>query len=105
LSLSLGVGNSYELIDRDDRVLGRVRVDEVRGRVFLGSITPSQAFNDVRALFAQHEDMVNQQVFPVVDELEEEIAALKLRLRDVATGETRELANVQIMNEDDITFR
>jgi hypothetical protein len=95
----------YELLDREGQIWGRIKVKEVRENLVLGQFFPEPKFSQIRPLFSEYEDAVNQMVFGVLDELEEAIDEQGLHLCATEEEGRLDLYDVQIMNENNISFR
>jgi hypothetical protein len=93
------------LLDRDGQVWGKIKVKEVRENLVLGQFFPEPEFSQIRSLFSEYENAVNQMVFGVLDELEEAIEERGLHLCAAEEEGRLDLYDVQIMNEHDISFR
>jgi hypothetical protein len=93
------------LLDREGQIWGRVKIKEVRDSLVLGQFFPEPEFSRIRPLFLEYEDAVNQMVFGVLDELEETIETQGLHLCTTEEEGRLDLYDVQIMNEQDISFR
>ncbi len=84
------------LFDRQGRVLGDVTVREVRGRLLFGEFREGPDFAAVAPLFAEHHRAANEQLFSRVDELDEAIEALGLRLQASGGASFTPLRNVSV---------
>jgi len=85
--------------------LGKDKIKEVRENLILGQFFPEPEFSRIRHLFSEYENTVNQMVFGVLDELEEAIDEQGLHLCETGEEGRLDLYDVQIMNEQDISFR
>ena len=106
-SLSEKVGFAemeFNLLDGSGRVLGGVTVDEIRGQVVLGTFREAPAFQEVKPLFQEFVEAVNQQLFSHLDDLDARITALALRLQSAGHVQLPEIGDVQIEGEN-ISFR
>src|SRR5438105_4772365 len=83
------IAGSYGLLDSNNVELGTVRVTDHKNAWFFASFDESPRFQEVRSLFDEHRELVNQQAFPLAEEAEEKIASLGLHLRAL-TGEAIE---------------
>lgn len=84
------------LLDQYGHVLGEVTIREVRGPLVLGEFQERPAFAAVALLFAEHRQAADQQLFSRVDELDEAIEALGLRLHISSTTSFSPLRNLSI---------
>jgi hypothetical protein len=79
---------TIRLIDAAGRLLGVARVTD-EGKYYGGTIDLTPTPPDVRSLFEQFEELVNNQEFPCADAIEAKIDALAIR--GVADDGTAEL--------------
>ena len=78
--MALQLSQRFSLQDAQGRDLGTVQVERLEGTLAFGSFAPTPAFDQVAPLFAQFAEAANDQLFGVVADLDEQIAALGLRL-------------------------
>jgi hypothetical protein len=73
------VTNRFQLIDPSGAVVATgeavLKEGQFRGRADVGSMPAS-----VRAVFAEYENIVNQQMFSLIDEIERKVLALSLKV-------------------------
>lgn len=84
------------LLDQQGHALGEVTVREVRDQLVFGEFQEGCDFAAVAPLFAEHREAADQQLFSRVDELDEAIEALGLRLHVSGTSSWSPLRNVSI---------
>jgi hypothetical protein len=90
------VGNCYLLLDKDNEKLGEILVTERKKSWFFGRFSELPAFKILKALFEEHRELVNQQAFSLVEEVEEKIASLGLYLSTANAESVQPILNVQI---------
>ncbi len=88
------VAKLLEIIDPFQNVVATVRVTEDAGR-FFGTIDLSSAPEAMRRTFARYEEIVNGQMFSYLDDIEQQIDALRLRAQ-VADGNEACLQDLQV---------
>lgn len=93
-----------QLHDGQGHLLGEVVVREVRDRLVFGQFREGPHFAAVAPLFAELREAANEQLFSRVEELDEAIAALGLRLQLADAAPLPAIDEVQI-GEGRITFR
>jgi hypothetical protein len=99
--MPLQPGQQITLRDGAGRAIGLVRVERLEGNVVFGGFTPGPCFATVAPLFADFIASANDQLFSVVAELDEKIAALGLALEGAGAPA---IEDVQIGDET-ISFR
>jgi hypothetical protein len=103
--MQLITGATLELRDGRKRLFGQVVIEQIAGGSILGKFSPGPDYPAVQQLFHDFEEMVNQQVFPVADELGAAIDSLEMRLCSPQDARTWEVCDVQIMNGEDLSCR
>jgi hypothetical protein len=93
-----------DLVDPQRRLLGRVLIEEIRGDLILGRFTEGPGYASLEHLFSAYREAVNQQLFSHVDELDDTIAALELRLLAPDAADVPAIYDVQI-GSGRISFR
>jgi hypothetical protein len=93
------------LADGQGRCLGHVTVENVEGELLLGQFTARPEFASVEQLFAEHEELVNHQVFNLADQAEAAIEELRLSLRSPDGRGNYPVRDVQIMRGHDLSCR
>jgi hypothetical protein len=84
------------LLDQQGQVLGEVTIRQVRDPLVFGEFLERPAFAAFAPLFAEHREAANQQLFSRVEELDEAIETLGLRLRASSTTTSFPLRNLSI---------
>ena len=74
------IGQTYRLFDRSNQHVGDVLLETCQAGCWDGSFQEGPAFSAHKALFDEHLQLVNAQVFSLVDDVEGRIEALGLRL-------------------------
>ncbi|AWM40889.1 hypothetical protein GobsT_05470 [Gemmata obscuriglobus] len=77
-----GVGDTVPLTDVFGRYIGSVRIDDVSPEWVSGDFTPGPQFGEVAPLFAEFEQLVNDQALSLLDSVMDSIAELGLRSPD-----------------------
>jgi hypothetical protein len=93
------------MTDGQGQCLGQVVVENVEEELLLGQFTARPEFASLERLFAEHEDLVNHQVFSLAEEMEAAIEALRLTLRSPDGRENYAVEDVQIMRGHDLSCR
>lgn len=84
---------------------GRIEVERAEGELRVGQFIPTDWPDELRALFERYDELVNDQVFAALDELEEQIDALRLCVLDDDTGQRTPVSDVQLTRDNRISFR
>jgi hypothetical protein len=77
-----GVGDTVPLTDSSGRYIGSVRVDDVSRHWVSGDFTPGPRFREVAPLFAEFEQLVNDQALSSLDPVADAVAKLGIRSPD-----------------------
>ncbi len=93
------------LLDKQQRLLGRLTVDQVERDLLSGTFSAEPAFQEVALLFRAFEEAVDLQALRVVDELDHTIAALGLHLWHPTDNTARPIHDVQIWSDGGMTCR
>ncbi len=83
-----------DLLDARRQVIATACVDERDGR-FIGRVELDRMPADLRATFEEYESIVNDQVFSLLDEIEDRIAVVPIKVR-FADGREGGVADLQI---------
>ena len=93
---ALNIGDTVTLYDATGDCLGEFRIEESRYGAWCGTFSPRPAYDRVRGLFDEFADLVNNQCFRLLDDVDEKISALGIWAR---LGEDRlEIHDVQIFD-------
>jgi len=103
--MSRYVGHSVELMDTEQRQLGRMRIERQEEELLSGTFVPGTAFSGVKQLFHEFEAAVEAQALHVIETLDAAIAALGLHLQWPDTKEPIAVQDVQIWRDGSITCR
>ena len=103
--MELQAGASYSLRNNNRQHLGDVLITRLGNPWVKGKFAPSAAFAEVRPVFAEFEELVNDQVFALVDGVAEKIDNMGLQVCAALQGDCVPVFDVQIMNEHDIAFK
>src|SRR5262249_28344527 len=104
LIMQLQNGQSLDLIDAQQRLIGHVAVEGNEGELVEGTFVPGPAFADVEPLFRAFEEAANSQALRVVEDLAARLAALGLALRS-PDARRIDIHDVQIWGDGGISFR
>jgi hypothetical protein len=92
------------LVDRSGAVLAVAQVAD-EGGYFGGTIDLRSTPTDLRALFAEFEEVVNGQMFVFLDEIQEKIGALPIRIV-FDDGSEASVRDLQVFpSTGDVSFR
>ena len=103
--MSRYVGHSVEIIDTEQRQLGRMRIERQEEDLLYGTFVPGPAFPGVEQLFHEFEAAVEVQALHVIETLDAAIAALGLHLQWPDAREPIAIQDVQIWSDGSITCR
>ena len=103
--MSQYVGHSVELMDTEQRQLGRMRIERQEEDLLSGTFVSGPAFPGVEQLFHEFEAAVEVQALHVIETLDTAIAALGLHLQWPDTREPIAVQDVQIWRDGSITCR
>jgi hypothetical protein len=95
----------FDLVDAQERRLGQVTIDRREEQVVFGRWSPGPDFGQAASLFRQFEEAAESQALSVVEQIEQAIAALGLRLQGPNGSESVEVRDVQIWSDGTVTFR
>lgn len=89
------------LSDKDGKIKAKIKVKTVNMNLFSGEII-SHSFSETQIkILMEYENLVNNQVFSLLDHREEKIESWGLKLKE----ENRRIFDVQIWNLKEISFR
>jgi hypothetical protein len=95
---------TVKLVDPTRNILAIARVVD-EGEYYGGTIDLDGAPGDVRALFDEFEEIVNGQIFSLLDEVQEKIASLRIRAM-FDDGMESPLRDLQIFpSTGDVSFK
>lgn len=90
---------TFPLFTKTGKRIGTVTILDVRRNVYIGKINFLDFPRDLRKLFTEYEQSVNDQLFSSLDDLEEQINFWGLRL------EHNTIYDIQLMNTNDFSFK
>jgi hypothetical protein len=93
-------GQVVDLVDGHDQRLGEVSVTGIEGDIVLGTLVPAPAYALIRQIFADHVEAVNNFCLSHAAKLEDDIAALGLKLKSKNGGLLPDIDDVQIGDDD-----
>ena len=102
--MTIHIQQAVLLRDAKGRQLGELVADRIQGDRIGGTFTPGLDYAQVADLFARHHAAVNEQRFTHVEELDQEIEELRLRLVALDDAVVSGICEAQIGNGR-ITFR
>lgn len=89
------------LLDRTGRYLGKVNIIKISDGLYQGKFTPMDFPEELKNLFKYYEDLANNQIFSLLDNIEEQIETWGI----VLSNNVAKPKDIQIMNENEISFR
>jgi len=87
------------IVDKNGRTIGKVTVEEQGGK-FVGTIDASEVPPAILTLCRDYESKVNDQLFSSLDQIEEQLDELGLRL----VRQSQRISDFQIMENDKVSF-
>ena len=103
--MELRAGSVVELVDGLGRLLGHVTVECLEGERLLGQFAAGPGYAAAEPLFRQFEEAANDQVFSILDDLADTIAALQPRFRSANNGAEAAVQDLQIMEGHDLSCK
>lgn len=103
--MSIEIGSTYLLMDREGRMLGKVDVREKAGEFLCGTLDKTDDFSRYETLFKDHEECANHQRFRLLDEIESKISDIGAYLYHPDDKAIVPIKDLQIMNQNDICFK
>jgi hypothetical protein len=103
--MKLRAGLTLDLLDIHNHLLGRVTIERLEKDWIHGAFEAGADFEAHRALFQEFEALVNDQVFPRVDDIAEQINALKICLVGSSKERSSPVQDIQIMDRTKLSFR
>lgn len=103
--MSIEIGGTYLLMDREGRMLGKVDVQEKAGEFLCGTLDKSADFSRYETLFKEHEECANHQRLLLLDEIESKISDIGAYLFHPDDKAIIAIKNLQIMNDNDVCFK
>lgn len=95
---------NFFLVDLQQQKLGVVNA-HLEGENYVGKFTPIKFEQALRSLFSEYMDLVEHQVFSVLDELDKKIDKLQLRILNPHTNALIKITHLQITDANEISFR
>ncbi len=95
----------FDLLDAQQRLLGRVGVERTEGELVLGTFSAGPAFPAVEHIFHDFEEAANAQALAVVEECDAAIAALGLHLQSPDGSQGIAIHDVQIWSDGGMSCR
>jgi hypothetical protein len=80
LTVQPTIGQRVVLAGDGSPHLGSIVVDDVREGRVLGTFTPGPDFGSIEPLVREYEEIINDQIFSLLDEFGAKLAALRLEL-------------------------
>jgi hypothetical protein len=74
------IGMNVTLAGNSAPCLGRIAIDQVRDRRILGTFTPGPDFAAIEPLVREYEEIINDQIFSLLDEFAAKFEQLGLHL-------------------------
>src|SRR5688572_5704629 len=79
--MNIKAGDKLELVDLKGVTYGEILVNKREEKLVHADFTPFPAYAQIRPVFDELEEIVNGQIFSLLDEVCDRIAALGLRVR------------------------
>jgi hypothetical protein len=98
-------GSELLLMDQDRRVLGKVEVDRTEGTLRVGRFFPLDWPEDLRNLFNEYDELINDQVLAALDDIEEKIEACGFCVSPARSADCTPITDLQISRDNRISFR
>lgn len=90
----------YHLKDGGGIVIGLVEVEKVIGQTWVGGFIKSDAFSKYASLFSEYESYVEDQIFPLSDEIAGRIEDLSFSVNGISEKNPEiRVSDLQIMHE------
>jgi hypothetical protein len=74
----------YHLKDGSGIVVGLVEIEKAIGQTWVGEFIESDEFSKYAPLFLEHESYVEDQIFPLSDEVEKKIDNLSFSIKEIS---------------------
>ena len=87
--------------DKDGIIRAEIEIKSIEGNLFMGKITRNSFSEYQKQIFKEYEDLVNNQVFALLDDLENKIASFGFKLK----GEDFKIFDLQIWEMKKFSFR
>lgn len=91
------VGDTILLHGREIGLLGEFVIREVRSGVWCGDFTPAPGYSQVRDLFMEWTQLVNDQCFSLLDEVDDKMTTIGIVA--VRNGELLPITDLQLHDE------
>jgi hypothetical protein len=89
------------LLDGTGRCLGKVSITQSCNGLYQGKFIPIDFPEELKKVFRDYEELVNNQVYPLLDDIEEQIEGWSI----VLSNQVAKPKDIQLMNENQISFR
>lgn len=95
------------LTDRHSRRLGKILVEGTSGAQYLGKFLPDEHgwTTDLKQLFDEHDNLINDQIFSLLDEIESRIEACGLCVVQPETSRCFLVANMHVTANNELSIR
>jgi hypothetical protein len=103
--MDLQLNELYVLRDAQGASIGEVQVTALDDQIVRGRFLPRSAYDLYKHLFRSHEEAVNQLLLSNIDEIEDQIEAIDLKLGRLENSSRVKVYNVQITTDGRISFR
>jgi hypothetical protein len=104
LLMTVTIGTTQQIVDRQSRDVGAIRVEQVDGDLVLGRFVAGAEYAEFAPVFAKFEEAVDANALSLVDAIDHEITEFGLRLNmpgDLPIA----IHDVQIWRDGGISFR
>jgi len=93
------------LVDRSNKILGRITVERAEGNLRLGTFTPIDWPTNLQALFHRYDTMINEQILSALDAIEDEIDSYGFGISAEYPSEYTPIFDLQITHDNRVSFR
>jgi hypothetical protein len=93
------------LLDSQQNILAKITVTEINGNLYIGDITDDDLPDNIRETFLRYEEIINGQMFSLLDEIETQIDSLGLAVSEEDNLKPLKIRDLQMMSDGKISFR
>lgn len=94
---ALNVGDTILLQGREIGLLGEFVIREIRSSVWCGDFTPAPGYSQVRDLIIEWTQLVNDQCFSLLDEVDDKMTAIGIVA--IWNGESIAISDLQLYDD------
>lgn len=93
------------LIDSQKNILAKITISEINENLYIGDITDDYLPDKIRKTFLRYEEIINGQMFSLLDEIETEINGFGLAVSQENDFKAFSIRDLQMMSDGKISFR